>query len=163
MKLSLPEINKTLILTSELVLTYNSHDSTHLSYEERHSLYNLDFQSIWSSDKNNSKLVKWDAKKIHYYYGFYDSKITIEERDEMFNSIEDVKIIFPIGTKFKFSKIEYSLRNKMKSATMNISNLDKEHNIAEGVDVYGKKLKPFCFRLIINSRFIDNIEFEYFD
>ncbi len=173
MKLFLPEINRNLILTSELKMTYNSHDNTLRQNSEINRILPLfGISQVWSPDYKSYRLAKWDREKFNYYRGYYNSyggyqnaKITHKEKVEMFDSIEniDFTITLPIGTKFKFSKIEYSLRKKMTSATIDIKNLDKDYNIPEGVDAYGKKIKPHLFNVIINSKFINDIEFEYLD
>lgn len=166
MKLFLPEINRNLILTSELKMTYNSHDNTlHQNVEISIIQSLLGLSQVWSPDYKSYRLAKWDREKKNYYRGYYNSNITPEEKVKMFDSIEDIDftITLPIGTKFKFSKIEYSSRKRTIFATIDIKNLDKDRNISEGVDTYGKKIKPHLFKVIINSKFINDIEFEYLD
>ncbi len=167
MKLFLPEINRNLILTSELKMTYNSYDNT---LHQNHGIYKfltlLGLSQIWAPDYKIYRIAKWDQEKVRYYRGYDGNpRITSEEKVEMFDSIEniDFTITFPIGTKFKFSKIEYSLRNKTTLATIDIKNLDKDFNISKGIDAYGRKIKPYLFNVIIDSKFINNIEFEYLD
>jgi hypothetical protein len=166
MKLYLPEMDRNCILTSELKIAYNSHDNTFHQYDEiSRNLSLFRISKIWSPDHKSYRLVKWDEEKINYYYGYYNSKITPEEKVEMYDSIENIDFVItlPIGTKFKFSKIEYSLRKRTTSANIDIKNLDKDYNISEGIDAYGEKIKPYLFNIFVNSKFINNIEFEYLD
>ncbi len=159
-------MNRNCILTSELKIAYNSHSNT---LHPNDGFYRngplLGLSKIWSPDYKSYRIVKWDKEKINYYHGAYNYQIAVEEKVKMFDSIEDIDFVItlPIGTKFKFSKIEYSLRNKMTSANIDIKNLDKNYNISEGIDAYGKKIKPYLFNIIVNSKFINNIEFEYLD